>query len=184
MAVWGPSLKDCAPYTFRQKRTVQHEEAVGNSKMTELQSLPVFQQGGLSSSTHGAWRGLTAPGWQAASHLGEALCSPRGVQSSACKFARALKICSADTGIFCSTACKMRGLLRLSQQALTASRAYSSSSTPERKVAILGAAGGIGQPLALLMKVHLCRLLTAYLVLFLLHPFWYEWHPDPFALGQ
>ena len=182
LAVWGPSLKDCARYTFRQKRTVQHEEAVGNSKMTELQSLPVFQQGSLSSSTQ--WRGLTAPGWQAASHLGEALCSPRGVQSSACYFATALRICSADTGIFCSTACKMRGLLRLSQQALTASRAYSSSSTPERKVAILGAAGGIGQPLALLMKVHLCRLLTAYLVLFLLHPFWYEWHPDPFALGQ
>ena len=49
----------------------------------------------------------------------------------------------------------MRGLLRLSQQALAASRAYSSSSTPERKVAILGAAGGIGQPLALLMKVCL-----------------------------
>ncbi|CAK0783690.1 hypothetical protein CVIRNUC_006889 [Coccomyxa viridis] len=48
----------------------------------------------------------------------------------------------------------MRGLLRLSQQALTASRAYSSSSTPERKVAILGAAGGIGQPLALLMKMN------------------------------
>ncbi len=49
---------------------------------------------------------------------------------------------------------KMKGLLRLSQQALAASqRAYSSSSTPERKVAILGAAGGIGQPLGLLMKV-------------------------------
>ena len=48
----------------------------------------------------------------------------------------------------------MRGLLRISQQALAASqRTYSSSSTPERKVAILGAAGGIGQPLGLLMKV-------------------------------
>ncbi|CAL4909651.1 unnamed protein product [Urochloa decumbens] len=33
-------------------------------------------------------------------------------------------------------------------------RGYSSSATPERKVAILGAAGGIGQPLALLMKIN------------------------------
>ncbi|KAK3036280.1 hypothetical protein RJ639_031252 [Escallonia herrerae] len=33
-------------------------------------------------------------------------------------------------------------------------RYYSSESTPERKVAVLGAAGGIGQPLALLMKLN------------------------------
>ncbi|KAH7858699.1 hypothetical protein Vadar_026897 [Vaccinium darrowii] len=33
-------------------------------------------------------------------------------------------------------------------------RYYSSESAPERKVAILGAAGGIGQPLALLMKLN------------------------------
>jgi malate dehydrogenase len=34
-------------------------------------------------------------------------------------------------------------------------RSYSSASgQPERKVAILGAAGGIGQPLALLMKLN------------------------------
>ncbi|KAH8511754.1 hypothetical protein H0E87_009077 [Populus deltoides] len=34
-------------------------------------------------------------------------------------------------------------------------RSYSSTeSSPERKVAILGAAGGIGQPLALLMKLN------------------------------
>ena len=33
-------------------------------------------------------------------------------------------------------------------------RAYSSDSVPERKVAVLGAAGGIGQPLALLMKLN------------------------------
>ena len=69
------------------------------------------------------------------------------------QFCKGTKNLLCDTGIFCSTPCKMRGLLRLSQQALTASRAYSSSSTPERKVAILGAAGGIGQPLALLMNV-------------------------------
>lgn len=33
-------------------------------------------------------------------------------------------------------------------------RLYSSDSVPERKVAILGAAGGIGQPLSLLMKIN------------------------------
>ncbi|XP_010062799.2 malate dehydrogenase, mitochondrial [Eucalyptus grandis] len=33
-------------------------------------------------------------------------------------------------------------------------RAYGSESVPERKVAVLGAAGGIGQPLALLMKLN------------------------------
>ncbi|XP_076882531.1 malate dehydrogenase 1, mitochondrial-like [Bidens hawaiensis] len=33
-------------------------------------------------------------------------------------------------------------------------RTYSSESAPERKVAILGAAGGIGQPLSLLMKLN------------------------------
>ncbi|KAL3508739.1 hypothetical protein ACH5RR_028140 [Cinchona calisaya] len=35
-----------------------------------------------------------------------------------------------------------------------ARRGFSSESAPERKVAILGAAGGIGQPLALLMKLN------------------------------
>ncbi|KAK6132499.1 hypothetical protein DH2020_033799 [Rehmannia glutinosa] len=34
------------------------------------------------------------------------------------------------------------------------SRGFSSESAPERKVAILGAAGGIGQPLSLLMKLN------------------------------
>ncbi|XP_059669873.1 malate dehydrogenase, mitochondrial-like isoform X2 [Cornus florida] len=33
-------------------------------------------------------------------------------------------------------------------------RCYSSDSNPERKVAVLGAAGGIGQPLSLLMKLN------------------------------
>ncbi|XP_028763681.1 malate dehydrogenase, mitochondrial [Neltuma alba] len=33
-------------------------------------------------------------------------------------------------------------------------RSYSSESVPERKVAVLGAAGGIGQPLSLLMKLN------------------------------
>ena len=35
-----------------------------------------------------------------------------------------------------------------------ASNSKSASASPERKVAILGAAGGIGQPLALLMKLN------------------------------
>lgn len=35
-----------------------------------------------------------------------------------------------------------------------ARRGYSTQSVPERKVAVLGAAGGIGQPLALLMKLN------------------------------
>ncbi|PIN16571.1 malate dehydrogenase [Handroanthus impetiginosus] len=34
------------------------------------------------------------------------------------------------------------------------SRGFSSAPAPERKVAILGAAGGIGQPLSLLMKLN------------------------------
>ncbi|WOL20454.1 malate dehydrogenase, mitochondrial [Canna indica] len=38
--------------------------------------------------------------------------------------------------------------------ASSGSRLFSSESAPERKVAILGAAGGIGQPLSLLMKLN------------------------------
>ncbi|KAH9612099.1 hypothetical protein KSS87_001726 [Heliosperma pusillum] len=52
-------------------------------------------------------------------------------------------------------------MLRSAQNALKRSsygslstRAFSSSSNPERKVTILGAAGGIGQPLSLLMKTN------------------------------
>ncbi|KAK9267950.1 hypothetical protein L1049_010387 [Liquidambar formosana] len=44
-----------------------------------------------------------------------------------------------------SSSCTSSHLLR---------RSYSSESHPERKVAVLGAAGGIGQPLALLMKLN------------------------------
>ena len=33
-------------------------------------------------------------------------------------------------------------------------RSFGTGSVPERKVAVLGAAGGIGQPLALLMKLN------------------------------
>ncbi|GAV64046.1 Ldh_1_N domain-containing protein/Ldh_1_C domain-containing protein [Cephalotus follicularis] len=40
------------------------------------------------------------------------------------------------------------------KQVLVPRRGYGSESVPERKVAILGAAGGIGQPLALLMKLN------------------------------
>lgn len=54
----------------------------------------------------------------------------------------------------------MLSLLRAGKRALTASsfRTLASSALPERKVAILGAAGGIGQPLSLLMKVKITRL--------------------------
>uniref|UniRef100_A0A452ZZ98 Malate dehydrogenase n=1 Tax=Aegilops tauschii subsp. strangulata TaxID=200361 RepID=A0A452ZZ98_AEGTS len=46
-------------------------------------------------------------------------------------------------------------LLRSASQHLRRRRDYSSAAaSPERKVAILGAAGGIGQPLALLMKLN------------------------------
>ena len=49
----------------------------------------------------------------------------------------------------------MNALLRSSKQALQhASRSFASSPHPDRKVALLGAAGGIGQPLGLLLKVH------------------------------
>ncbi len=36
---------------------------------------------------------------------------------------------------------------------VTGARGFASSHLPERKVVVLGAAGGIGQPLGLLMKV-------------------------------
>ncbi|CAA6661068.1 unnamed protein product [Spirodela intermedia] len=42
----------------------------------------------------------------------------------------------------------------LAPSAHTLRRSYGSESTPERKVAVLGAAGGIGQPLSLLMKLN------------------------------
>lgn len=42
----------------------------------------------------------------------------------------------------------------LGKRVSTLSRAFHSESSPERKVAVLGAAGGIGQPLALLMKLN------------------------------
>lgn len=41
-----------------------------------------------------------------------------------------------------------------SAAARTSTRAYGTESVPERKVAVLGAAGGIGQPLSLLMKLN------------------------------
>lgn len=48
----------------------------------------------------------------------------------------------------------MQALYRSSIEALQlGSRAFSVSAVAERKVAVLGAAGGIGQPLGLLMKV-------------------------------
>ncbi len=52
---------------------------------------------------------------------------------------------------------RMSGASRqLAQWALNASRSFAASAAagPERKVAVLGAAGGIGQPLSLLLKVR------------------------------
>ncbi|KAL2247481.1 malate dehydrogenase, mitochondrial [Sesamum indicum] len=55
-------------------------------------------------------------------------------------------------------AASLTSLLRRSNAASTSPcflrRAFSSEAAPERKVAILGAAGGIGQPLSLLMKLN------------------------------
>ncbi|CAK9151684.1 unnamed protein product [Ilex paraguariensis] len=57
-------------------------------------------------------------------------------------------------------AAMLRSVLRRSSTASSSSssyilrRGYASESHPERKVAVLGAAGGIGQPLALLMKLN------------------------------
>lgn len=51
----------------------------------------------------------------------------------------------------------MNALLRASTSAVaTATRGFAAAASgmPPRKVAILGAAGGIGQPLGLLMKVR------------------------------
>lgn len=48
----------------------------------------------------------------------------------------------------------MRSVVKRSSASLVRARCYSSESAPERKVAILGAAGGIGQPLSLLMKLN------------------------------
>ena len=49
----------------------------------------------------------------------------------------------------------MNALLRSSKQALQhGTRSFASGPHPERKVALLGAAGGIGQPLGLLLKVR------------------------------
>ncbi|KAK6132656.1 hypothetical protein DH2020_033608 [Rehmannia glutinosa] len=57
-------------------------------------------------------------------------------------------------------AAMLRSVIRRSTTSSAASKTYlssrgfSSESAPERKVAILGAAGGIGQPLSLLMKLN------------------------------
>lgn len=48
----------------------------------------------------------------------------------------------------------MRSTAQLLKQAFQASREMATRAPKDRKVAILGAAGGIGQPLSLLMKVR------------------------------
>jgi hypothetical protein len=47
----------------------------------------------------------------------------------------------------------MRSAAKALQLAFQASREFASKAPKDRKVAVLGAAGGIGQPLSLLMKV-------------------------------
>lgn len=47
-----------------------------------------------------------------------------------------------------------RGTTAASSSSHILRRTFSSESAPDRKVAVLGAAGGIGQPLALLMKLN------------------------------
>lgn len=48
----------------------------------------------------------------------------------------------------------MRSATKALQLAFQASREFASKAPKDRKVAVLGAAGGIGQPLSLLMKVN------------------------------
>ncbi|KAM7251171.1 hypothetical protein ACFE04_023054 [Oxalis oulophora] len=48
----------------------------------------------------------------------------------------------------------MRSAVRSSAAAVIRRRGYASEAGPERKVTVLGAAGGIGQPLAMLMKLN------------------------------
>ncbi|KAL3648225.1 hypothetical protein CASFOL_007649 [Castilleja foliolosa] len=45
-------------------------------------------------------------------------------------------------------------MTRRIEAAILSSRGFASESAPERKVTVLGAAGGIGQPLSLLMKLN------------------------------
>lgn len=55
----------------------------------------------------------------------------------------------------------MLSFLRKGKHAASVFRAFSAVAPPDRKVAILGAAGGIGQPLSLLMKVERLEYLDA-----------------------
>jgi malate dehydrogenase len=55
----------------------------------------------------------------------------------------------------------MNALRATRKLAALGARAFSSGTLPDRKVAILGAAGGIGQPLGLLMKVGLYPLICS-----------------------
>jgi len=48
----------------------------------------------------------------------------------------------------------IRNAAKMAKRSFSASAAAAAGSTPSRKVAVLGAAGGIGQPLGLLMKLN------------------------------
>ena len=52
----------------------------------------------------------------------------------------------------------MQAMFGAAKQALRqGARGYAAAAKADRKVAVLGAAGGIGQPLGLLMKVSTCQ---------------------------
>lgn len=55
-----------------------------------------------------------------------------------------------------------RVLAQAMQAAVQQSREFTTAPIKPRKVAVLGAAGGIGQPLSLLMKVGQFRLFPSY----------------------
>ncbi|KAL0320624.1 UNVERIFIED_CONTAM: Malate dehydrogenase, mitochondrial [Sesamum radiatum] len=75
-----------------------------------------------------------------------------------CKATSPLALLREGMGGETMKAALLTSLLRRSTAASTSPcllrRAFSSEAAPERKVAILGAAGGIGQPLSLLMKLN------------------------------
>lgn len=48
----------------------------------------------------------------------------------------------------------LRSVQSATKSSKIAIRNYASTSNPERKVTVLGAAGGIGQPLSMLMKLN------------------------------
>ena len=94
--------------------------------------------------------------------FGAAWKKKRAAFSETMQIARSASV-ATTAGRFCTVAgikicivVRMNALFRSSKQALQhAGRSFASGPHPERKVALLGAAGGIGQPLGLLLKVRI-----------------------------